>query len=208
MDYERIYNRLIDSFKGFEKEDFSEYVERHHILPTSLGGTDEPSNLVYLPHRHHYIAHRLLSRFGDKNQRIRMMHSLSWFAPSFSYKEKRSKTHTDEAKEKMKATWSKEEVRAKQRKPKSIETRMKMSAAQKIAANARDNAEIGRKGSIARTGKPKDKRQFSFIHPTLGSRICTQLELRTEFNLNSCNLSQVCADKAPHHKQWRLYENR
>jgi hypothetical protein len=204
MDYERIYNRLIDSFKGFEKEDFSEYVERHHILPTSLGGTDEPSNLVHLPHRHHYIAHRLLSRFGDKNQRIRMMHSLSWFAPSFSYKEKRSKTHTDDARAKMKATWSKEEVKEKQRKPKSIETRMKMSAAQLIAANARDNVSIGAKGSIARMGKPKNKTIYSFYHPNYGERKYLQMDLRNEFGLKNTGVSLLCSGKIKDLQGWTL----
>jgi hypothetical protein len=35
-------------------------LEKHHIQPRSLGGTDEPHNLVYLTPREHLLAHLLL----------------------------------------------------------------------------------------------------------------------------------------------------
>lgn len=38
------------------------YVERHHIIPKSEGGLDEPDNLVNLTAREHYIAHLLLAK--------------------------------------------------------------------------------------------------------------------------------------------------
>lgn len=34
--------------------------EIHHILPKSMGGSNDPSNLVRLPIRYHYVAHLLL----------------------------------------------------------------------------------------------------------------------------------------------------
>jgi hypothetical protein len=46
MDYKRIYDELIaDRLHNPPAE--SEYTEKHHILPRSIGGTDDPSNLVY-----------------------------------------------------------------------------------------------------------------------------------------------------------------
>lgn len=39
------------------------YYERHHILPKSLGGSDAPSNLVYVSGRVHFIAHWLLYKW-------------------------------------------------------------------------------------------------------------------------------------------------
>jgi hypothetical protein len=36
------------------------YVEKHHIIPRSIGGTDEQSNLVCLTAREHFICHLLL----------------------------------------------------------------------------------------------------------------------------------------------------
>jgi hypothetical protein len=38
------------------------YLEIHHILPKSLGGTDDPDNLVKLTAREHYICHLLLPK--------------------------------------------------------------------------------------------------------------------------------------------------
>ena len=37
-------------------------VEKHHIVPKSLGGSDHKSNLVSLTPREHYVAHRLLAK--------------------------------------------------------------------------------------------------------------------------------------------------
>ncbi|ACV50095.1 putative homing endonuclease [Delftia phage PhiW-14] len=42
-------------------------VERHHIIPLSCGGTNDPSNLVTLSLREHYIAHWMLMRAYDSN---------------------------------------------------------------------------------------------------------------------------------------------
>jgi len=43
------------------------YVERHHILPRSLGGDNAKSNLVFLTAREHFLAHMLLAKIygGD-----------------------------------------------------------------------------------------------------------------------------------------------
>ena len=39
------------------------YIERHHILPRCLGGTDDVDNIAELTAREHFICHRLLSKF-------------------------------------------------------------------------------------------------------------------------------------------------
>ena len=38
------------------------YTENHHIVPKSLGGTDDDTNIVRLTAREHYICHRLLAK--------------------------------------------------------------------------------------------------------------------------------------------------
>lgn len=38
----------------------SESVEQHHIIPRSLGGSNEPENIIRLTMREHYIAHMIL----------------------------------------------------------------------------------------------------------------------------------------------------
>ena len=40
----------------------SEYTERHHIVPKSLGGNDSANNLVKLTAREHFVCHLLLPK--------------------------------------------------------------------------------------------------------------------------------------------------
>lgn len=51
----------------------SGYVESHHIVPKSLGGTDERSNLVKLTAREHFICHLLLVRMLSGEDRKKML---------------------------------------------------------------------------------------------------------------------------------------
>lgn len=62
MNYESVYYRLIEKriIHPASKEDG--YVEVHHIIPKSMGGTNDDKNLVVLTGREHFIAHRLLFR--------------------------------------------------------------------------------------------------------------------------------------------------
>ncbi|URQ03737.1 putative free-standing HNH family homing endonuclease [Vibrio phage PVA23] len=62
MNYERIYNELIARAvdRSWSKENSSEYIEMHHIVPRCMNGTDDSDNIVALTAREHYIAHWLL----------------------------------------------------------------------------------------------------------------------------------------------------
>lgn len=64
MDYNKIYNQLIEKgrSRGKDVTKFSEKMELHHILPKTMGGSNEDSNLVYLTLREHVIAHMLLCK--------------------------------------------------------------------------------------------------------------------------------------------------
>lgn len=59
MDYRKHYNYLINRAKT---RNISTSKESHHIVPKCIGGTDDPSNLVDLTLREHYIAHILLAK--------------------------------------------------------------------------------------------------------------------------------------------------
>ena len=59
-----IMNRICNPVK-------STYVERHHIVPKSEGGSDDADNIVNLTAREHYIAHLLLAKIYDDKK----MHS-------------------------------------------------------------------------------------------------------------------------------------
>lgn len=56
--YAKAYFQLVESAK--QNPSTADYNEIHHILPKSLGGSDDESNLVKFSLRQHYIAHLLL----------------------------------------------------------------------------------------------------------------------------------------------------
>lgn len=60
MNYALAYSKLIAHAK--QRVCVNGYVERHHILPKALGGTDDSSNLVALTAREHFVAHVLLAK--------------------------------------------------------------------------------------------------------------------------------------------------
>lgn len=58
--YQRWYDALIAKAKDREIPKLN--TEVHHIWPRSLGGSDEPDNLVRLHYREHFIAHWILTK--------------------------------------------------------------------------------------------------------------------------------------------------
>jgi len=65
--YRKWYDQIIDRARN---RTLTGYVERHHIVPRSLGGTDDPGNLVNLTAREHLICHMLLPRFVEPSDKM------------------------------------------------------------------------------------------------------------------------------------------
>lgn len=97
MNYQSHYDRLVEKHGLKKKPDF--YVERHHILPKCLGGSDEESNLVYLKADAHFVAHQLLVKINPDHygvsyaaimmtrttsQQVRSNKLYSWLKEQFS----------------------------------------------------------------------------------------------------------------------------
>ena len=58
------YKKFIDALRN---QRIDGYFEKHHILPRSMGGGDDASNIVCLTLRQHYIAHWMLWKaYGGK----------------------------------------------------------------------------------------------------------------------------------------------
>lgn len=68
MNYKKIHDQIIDRAKTRK---ISGYVEKHHIIPKSLGGSNSKTNLVELTAREHYIIHKLLVEIYPKNKKLR-----------------------------------------------------------------------------------------------------------------------------------------
>jgi hypothetical protein len=63
MNYSKIYQNIIDRAKNRIPEG---YVERHHIIPRCLGGSDAEDNLVALYPEEHFLCHILLLKIYPK----------------------------------------------------------------------------------------------------------------------------------------------
>lgn len=74
MFLENKYHRWYDSIVS-KGDDAAEYVERHHILPRSLKGSNERSNIIQLTARKHFLAHWLLTKFTTGKARQSMLHA-------------------------------------------------------------------------------------------------------------------------------------
>ena len=71
--YRRWYVQICDRARA---RGLLDSVERHHVLPKSLGGTRAGANLVSLTYREHYVAHWLLTKFTVGQARKRMCHAM------------------------------------------------------------------------------------------------------------------------------------
>ena len=52
------------------------YTENHHIIPRSLGGSDESNNLVNLTAREHFVCHWLLVKMTTGQEHHKMLNAL------------------------------------------------------------------------------------------------------------------------------------
>lgn len=70
MNHKKHYDLLVK--KAQQRPKLSGYVEKHHIVPKSLGGSDDATNLVEFTAREHCLAHLLLAHIYN--------HHKMWFA--------------------------------------------------------------------------------------------------------------------------------
>jgi len=71
--YTNIYYSIIRNAKARVKLNIS---EKHHIIPKSLGGSNDESNLVELTPKEHFVCHRLLVKMTSGNNRKKMAYAL------------------------------------------------------------------------------------------------------------------------------------
>ena len=74
--YRSWYNNIVEKAGGRDASGFI-HLEKHHIIPKSLGGTNDKYNIVSLTPREHFICHILLTKFTTGKEKRKM-----WFAVS------------------------------------------------------------------------------------------------------------------------------
>ena len=116
------------------------YSEKHHILPTSLGGLNNKDNIVRLTAKEHFIIHMLLCKFTKGNAYYKMLYAFKSMCQLINSNHKRDYKITSKIAEKLKLEAEKnnpvyrDDVKAKISKANkgrvmSKETRLKMSKA-------------------------------------------------------------------------------
>ena len=68
------YNNIINHYVNNPP---TGYTETHHILPRSMGGSDDPDNLVKLTSKAHFICHLLLVKITSGRNLIKMKYALT-----------------------------------------------------------------------------------------------------------------------------------
>lgn len=139
MNYQKIYDDLIDSRRIRECQSDT-YYEKHHIVMKSMGGTNDSSNIVSLTAREHFLAHWLLWRI-HRNRSA----SFAFFSMCQFRIDSRKLNFSSRAYEEARLSRSFTSI--------SEETRNKMSIAKlgKIySAEARKNMSKGKIGKPAR----------------------------------------------------------
>ena len=93
MNYQTTYDRIINCAK-LRIPDLSIHYDRHHIVPRSMGGSDDPTNLVKLTDREHFVVHKLLWKI----HRNRSMTSALWIMSQnrrYHYREMNSNRYAE-----------------------------------------------------------------------------------------------------------------
>lgn len=175
--YSRVYYKITSNAKQRITEG---YTERHHIVPQSLGGSDDKENLVELTAREHFICHWLLIKMTESENRSKMLYALNGMKAENRYQQRyhtkitarvyekyrieHAENHSKVMKSKKLVPWNKggavlsEEQRkrisdaAKNRKPLSPEARAKGNEKRK---GKKRSEETKLKMSLAAKGKPK-----------------------------------------------------
>jgi hypothetical protein len=81
--HQKVYDQIIAKYQNHPK--IKGETESHHITPRSLGGNDDKENLVNIPVRVHFIAHKLLVRIHWNNPTNKQkMCAALWMMSRFS----------------------------------------------------------------------------------------------------------------------------
>ena len=156
MNYQRIYNQIVERAKNRQIEG---YVEKHHIIPKCLGGSDAKENLVQLTAREHFICHQLLVEIYPNN--IKLWYALFLMAIGKRKLKENQYIISSRTYEKIRIEW-KCKVKGKP-KPSGFmdnELKKKISEANKGVSRNKGNKfseEVKSRMSQAKKGKPLTK---------------------------------------------------
>lgn len=180
--YTKWYFNIIN--KARTRKNIDGYFETHHIIPRSLGGTNEKSNLVNLLAKEHFVCHWLLTKMTTGKEKSKMVHAL-WIFTRSSKNQSREKITGKKYEilrkefsqliskkfKGVKKNWNmpesaKEKIsRSSRGKPKSEATKIKMKEAWKFRPpRSKEHREALSKALIGKSLSEETKQKMSASH--------------------------------------------
>ena len=190
MNYYRLYDKIISSRKLLNrkkrKRDHRNYVyyESHHIIPKSMGGSNDPDNLVLLTAREHFIAHWLLWK----------IHKSKEMGCAFGLMSK-----------------SRYDLKMNSHKYSACKIASSESMSDYMTGKTKENSSMRRTQALSIAVTLSNKEIFEFWHTDYGYFKGNCLELRRKYhnqNLNGGNLLKVGRGYHQVCKGWVLLENK
>ena len=83
------YSKIYFTITSNAKQRITEgYTELHHIIPQSMGGSNDKENLVELTAREHFICHWLLVKMTEGDDRSKMLYALKGMKAENKYQQR------------------------------------------------------------------------------------------------------------------------
>jgi hypothetical protein len=199
------------------------YIEKHHIIPKSLGGINRKDNLVILTAKEHFICHLLLVRMTEGKRKAKMVYAAWALANLKTDNQERVKitgksySILRESVSKQHAEWRtgqkhSEETKKKQRKPKTYEDGicpLKNVPRTKVVRSQISATLSGKSHSSDHTKKIAESRKirtkYKWIHPQYGEIECTIWEIMEKYpELNKIGLRHVIYGYQKTHREWSI----
>ena len=83
--YSKLYHKITSNAKQRINEGYNEL---HHIIPQSMGGSNDKENLVELTAREHFICHWLLIKMTEGEDRSKMLYALNGMKAENRYQQR------------------------------------------------------------------------------------------------------------------------
>lgn len=169
--YTNWYNNIIHT--ATQRVNRIGYFEKHHIIPKSIGGTNDKSNLIYLTAKEHFICHLLLTKMTLGEHKSKMVRAF-WMIATMGNKNQKRKKVSSKIYCMYKELWLKhgnlnmpksEEHKKNLRKPKPAGFGKRVSEYRTGKSwGYRHSDETKSKMSLWQKGVPKEKISCEFCH--------------------------------------------
>lgn len=211
--YTRIYYMIIERAQS---RTLTSYTEIHHIVPRSLGGSNNADNLVSLTPREHFICHLLLPKMLTGENKYKMLYAYIMMSGRQVYHSKSYSLHRREYSNLLSEQMSGEgnPMHGVDRSGKkntfygrthTQESREKISKAKQGQGKGIKKAPFTTEHRKAiGQAKIKSASRYNFIHDTHGELFISNGELSRLFNIIPSEVYKLSKGYYNSYKGWRI----